>query len=99
MKLLALLAVLGCGYSAMALSTDYHEGRYIKNYFECPLKGCILECRMDNQEPLRIPDIRSITLTSYYKSASFYVLEMGIRDKRTVIIEGDTVMCQIIDHK
>ncbi len=94
------ILLLFVGLMSVVLFANEHEQQQgVSSGFRCPLSGCTLECTIDNNKPIKITKIRSISMLAYPKIGTFYELDMGMKEKRTIMINGDAVLCQIINHK
>ena len=88
-----------CLTGILLSASEVQEHKVVQSGFDCPLKGCTLECSVDNRTPITVAGIRHITMTAYRDIGTFYALDMGMAGKRTVIVDGEAVLCQIINHK
>lgn len=86
--------------TTLLLSAAEREKQHvIHSGFKCPISGCTLECSIDGNKPIKISGIRHISMSAYRHIGTFYELDLGMHEKRTVIVDGEAVLCQIINHK
>ncbi len=92
--------VLGLGwYSLCAEEMAYIDNTPFTTMFNCPIKGCTLECRRSGQETLLIENIHQLKMVSYRHSHTLFVMDMGMSKNRSVIINEGDLFCQVLDHK
>ena len=93
------VVVATCLTGVLLSASQMQSHKVVQSGFDCPLKGCTLECSVDNSKSVAVSGIRNITMRAYRDIGTFYALDMGMEAKRTVIVDGEAVLCQIIDHK
>ena len=96
---IAIVLLLGAGWHMLhADDSVYVDCAPHTTYFNCPIKGCTLECKRADGEIFTIEKIQQLKMTSY-STHTLFVADMGMSSKRSVIIQESDLFCQVLDHK